>query len=73
MTPFDYLSLKQTLLNPTLVIMKFTAATLLALPLLAVSTPGPLAARQSAGSCNTGTIQCCQQTISVSPLSTHWL
>ncbi|KAI0084573.1 fungal hydrophobin-domain-containing protein [Irpex rosettiformis] len=44
--------------------MKFTAATLLALPLLAVATPAPLAARQSAGDCNTGPIQCCQQTIS---------
>ncbi|KAI0804650.1 fungal hydrophobin-domain-containing protein [Irpex lacteus] len=44
--------------------MKFTAATLLALPLLAVATPAPLAARQSAGECNTGSIQCCQQTIS---------
>ncbi|KAI0091265.1 fungal hydrophobin-domain-containing protein [Irpex rosettiformis] len=44
--------------------MKFTVATLLALPLLAVATPAPLEARQSAGNCNTGPIQCCQQTIS---------
>ncbi|KAI0091264.1 fungal hydrophobin-domain-containing protein [Irpex rosettiformis] len=44
--------------------MKFTAAIILALPLLAVATPAPLEARQSAGTCNTGTIECCQQTIS---------
>ncbi|KAI0777031.1 fungal hydrophobin-domain-containing protein [Irpex lacteus] len=47
-------------------IMKFTVATVLALPLLAVATPVALETRQSAGNCNTGPIQCCQQTISVS-------
>ena len=46
--------------------MKFTVATALALPLLAVATPVALDARSDAGSCNTGPIQCCQQTISVS-------
>ena len=46
--------------------MKFTVATVLALPLLAVATPVALDARSDAGSCNTGPIQCCQQTISVS-------
>lgn len=45
--------------------MKFTAATLLALPLLAVATPMSLEARQSAGTCDTGTLECCGMTISV--------
>ncbi|KAI0696459.1 fungal hydrophobin-domain-containing protein [Cytidiella melzeri] len=40
--------------------MKFAVATLLALPLLAVATPTSLQARQS---CDTGSIQCCQQTL----------
>ncbi|KAI0766806.1 fungal hydrophobin [Irpex lacteus] len=44
--------------------MKFTAATLLALPLLAVATPMSLEARQSAGTCDTGTLECCGMTIS---------
>ncbi|GJF00057.1 fungal hydrophobin [Phanerochaete sordida] len=38
--------------------MKFTAASLLALPLLAVATP--LEVRQN--TCSTGTLQCCQST-----------
>ncbi|GJF00058.1 fungal hydrophobin [Phanerochaete sordida] len=42
--------------------MKFAVATLLALPLLAVATP--LEVRQSAGSCSTGSVQCCDSTVS---------
>ena len=42
--------------------MKFTVASLLALPLLAVATP--LEVRQD--TCSTGTLQCCQSTASVS-------
>ncbi|KIP11530.1 hydrophobin [Phlebiopsis gigantea 11061_1 CR5-6] len=42
--------------------MKFTIATLLALPFLAAA--GPLEARQGAGSCSTGSMQCCNTTVS---------
>lgn len=42
--------------------MKFAAASLLALPLLAVATP--LEVRQS--SCSSGSVQCCDSTISSS-------
>ncbi|KAI0766804.1 fungal hydrophobin-domain-containing protein [Irpex lacteus] len=49
--------------------MKFTVATVLALPLLAVATPVALETRQSGGNCNTGPIQCCQQTISANLLA----
>lgn len=41
--------------------MKFTTATILALPLLAVATP--LEVRQAAGQCDTGSIQCCNKTV----------
>ncbi|KIP01475.1 hydrophobin [Phlebiopsis gigantea 11061_1 CR5-6] len=40
--------------------MKFSAAALLALPLLAVATP--LEVRQN-GSCDTGSLQCCESTV----------
>ena len=43
--------------------MKFTAATLLALPLLAVATP--FEARQDRD-CDPGSLQCCNSTVSVS-------
>ncbi|KIP08222.1 hydrophobin [Phlebiopsis gigantea 11061_1 CR5-6] len=41
--------------------MKLTTASILALPLLAVATP--LEVRQN-GSCDTGSLQCCQSTVS---------
>nr|AAY97884.1 hydrophobin 1 [Phlebiopsis gigantea]ACM89291.1 hydrophobin [Phlebiopsis gigantea] len=50
--------------------MKFSVATLLALPLLAVATP--LEVRQS-GSCDTGSLQCCDSTITSTSASSNIL
>ena len=46
--------------------LRATAASLLALPLLAVATP---VERRQSGTCSTGSIQCCNSTVSVRALS----
>lgn len=56
---------------PKFIEMRVAIASLLALPVLAVATP--LSVRQSGGTCSTGTVQCCEKTVSSSSSSANLL